>query len=572
MAADSLTVFLSHSLYNCLMRRRNLLILIPLLLLACQLFSTPPVVATLSPTPTTATTTATQTPEEPIPFEVRIHPEDGLYVGDLVSFEVIQLEGKVDSVREDRINEGTYIEIEVQRPIPVVLGSEPFASFGIGNRQQATFNWVWDTTDLEPGNYELTFRILPEGPEWDETITLFPQDALPPHALDADWITRESDCCQITYLSGTAAERDIEEIIQIVDGEAAQSLDEMAADRMDDLHIVLVPRVLGQGGFASGEIYISYLDRNYAGDSLESVLHHEMIHVIDLSLDSALRPRILIEGFAVYQSGGHYKTEPLLPRAAALVKLGRYIPLEELADDFYFHQHEIGYMEAGAFVEYMIDQWGYEAFDAFYRDIHETESRDDKDAIDAALQNHFGISFTELAQQFLTALESYPNDIDLQEDVALTVELFDAIRRYQQFLDPSAYFLTAWLVTFSDLESQDIAADYLRHPSQPENLTIETLLISAQDALMESDFKTTRAILEAVNTSLDRLENKHPHPFSASPLSERYYKIVTFLLKSGYEPQEIDLNTNSAQVQATRSGPNLISLVIVMNQEALQAE
>jgi hypothetical protein len=554
------------------MRRRYLLVFIPFLLLACQLFPILPVAPTFSPTPTTAAVTATQTPDKPATFEVRIHPEDGLYVGDLVSFEVIQLVGEVDSVRESGADEEAYVEIEVQRPTPVVLGPEPFGSFGIGDRQQATFNWVWDTTDLEPGDYELTFRILPEGPEWHETITLFPQDALPPDALDAGWITRESDCCQITYLTGTAAERDIEEITQTVDEEAAQSLDEMGADQLDNLHVVLVPRVLGQGGFASGEIYISYLDRNYTGDDLENVLHHEMIHVIDLSLGGVFRPRILMEGLAVYQSGGHYKIEALLPRAAALVKLGRYIPLEELPDDFYFHQHEIGYLEAGAFVEYMIDLWGYEAFDAFYRDIHEIEGGTEKDAIDAALQNHFGISFAELAQQFLTALESYPNDIDLQEDVDLTVDLFDTIRRYQQFLDPSAYFMTAWLVTFPDLESQDIAADYLRHPSQPKNLTIETLLISAQDALMESDFKTTRVILEAVNTCLDRLEEKHPHPFSASPLSERYYEIITFLMKSGYEPQEISLNTNSAQVQATQSGPNLIPLLIVINPEALQAE
>lgn len=553
------------------MRRRSLLVLILLLLLSCRVLTPLPAAPTASPTPT-ATATATQTPEEPVPFEVHIHPEDGLYVGDLVSFEVIKLEDEANSAGENGNDEESYVEIEVQHPTPVDLGSEHFESFGIGDRQQATFNWVWDTTDLESGDYELTFRILPEGPEWNETITLFPQDALPPHALEADWVTTESECCLITYLTGTAAARDIEEIIQIVDDEAAQSLDEMAADQMDDLHIVLLPRVLGQGGFASGEIYISYLDRNYAGESYENVVHHEMIHVIDLSLGGDFLPRFFVEGLAVYQSGGHYKAEPLLPRAAALLDLGWYIPLEELLDDFYFHQHEIGYLEASALIEYMIDQWGYEAFDAFYRSINYLEGGDDKDAIDAALQNHFGISFANLSQQFLTALQSYPSDVNLQEDVALTVALFDTIRRYQQILDPSAYFLTAWLITLEDLQSQDIAADYLRHPSQPENLTIETMLIAAQDALLESDFKTTRDILEAVNTSLDRLEDKHPYPFSASPLSERYYKIITFLLKSGYQPQQIQLNTNSAQVQATQSGPNLIPLVILLNQEALQSE
>jgi hypothetical protein len=554
------------------MRRRNLLLLIPFLLLSCRWFALLPATPTASPTPTLTATATTQSPDKPVPFEVRIHPEDGLYVGDLVSFEVIESQTEIDSGRENGSSEESYVEIEVQLPTPLILGQEYFQPFGIGDRQQATFNWVWDTTDLEPGDYELTFRILPEGPEWKQTITLFPQDALPPDALEADWTTAETECCQITYLTGTAAERDIEEIIQIVEEEAAQSLDKMAAEQLDDLHIVLLPRVLGQGGFASGEIYISYLDRNYAGDSLENVVQHEMIHIIDLNLGGDFRPRLFMEGLAVYQTGGHYKVEPLLPRAAALLDLDWYIPLEELLDDFYFHQHEIGYLEAAALVEYMIGQWGYEGFDTFYRDIHDIEGGGERDAVDAALQNHFGISFAELAGEFLSALQAFPSDINLQEDVTLTVELYDTIRHYQQILDPSAYFLTAWLVTLPDLQSQDVAADYLRHPSQPENLTIETLLISAQDALLENDYETVREILEAVDTSLDNLEAGHPHPFSASPLSECYYEIVTFLLRSGYQPQHIQLNTNSAHVQATQGGPNLIPLVVVLNREALQLE
>ncbi|MGD8455604.1 MAG: hypothetical protein PVF83_04395 [Anaerolineales bacterium] len=544
------------------MRQRFLLIFISLFLISCQLFTPIHTIQLISPTPEFPTATTSHKTSGSVFFDVHIHPEDGLYVGDLVSFEVISRDA------ETQIDQDTSVEVELQRqePEPVILGQEYFHSYGIGERQQATFNWVWDTSDLDPGDYDLTFRILPEGPEWVEIITLFPQDALPPHALDADWITTESQCCQITYLTGTAAARDIEEIIQIVDEEAAQCLDEMAADHMDDLHIVLLPRVLGHGGFASGEVYVSYLDRNYAGDNFETAIHHEMIHIIDLSLDADTRPRLLMEGLAVYQTGGHYKTEPLLPRAAALLELGWYIPLEELVEDFYSHQHEIGYLEAGALIEYLIDQWGYEVFDDFYRDIYNSEGEKDRDAIDDALQSHLRISFADLSQEFFSTLQSYPSDTGLREDVVLTVELYDTIRRYQLILDPSAHFLTAWLITLDDLQSQDIAADYLRHPSQLENLTIETLLISAQDALLEKDFETTREILVAVNSSLDSLESNYAHPFSVSPISERYYEIVSFLVKSGYQPQQIRLNSNSAHIQATQTGPNLIPLVILLNQ------
>jgi hypothetical protein len=493
-------------------------------------------------------------------------------VGDLVSFEIVAPESGEQIDFGEHESTSLYAEIDVHLPTPVTFGPEYFQSYGIGERHQATFKWIWDTTDLEPGEHELTIRILPEGPEWDQTITLFPQDALPPDALEAEWVTTSSDCCLITYLTGTAAGRDIEEIIKhIVDDKASESLGQMRWDQELDIHIVLMPRVLGHGGFASSEIYVSYLDRNYTGDDFEQVLHHEIIHTIDMGAGGDVYPRILVEGLAVYHTQGHYKPEPLLPRAAALLDLGWYIPLLELSEDFYFHQHEISYLEAGALVEFMISQWDYEAFTSFYRDIsYRTPGRDNASTIDEALQRHFGTTFAELEGQFLAALRSSPIESALRDDVYLTVQLFDTIRRYQQILDPSAYFLTAWLVTRSDFQSRDITADYLRHPSQPENLTIETLLISAQESLMEGHFETVRDILEVVNAALDRLEDEHPDPFAAHPLSERHYRIVIFLLKAGYQAQNIRLNTNSAHVMATQNGPNLIPILIKFNEDALR--
>jgi len=103
--------------------------------------------------------------------------------------------------------------------------------------------------------------------------------------------------------------------------------------------------VLGHGGFATRRSRSPYLDRNYAGSNFGLVLHHEMIHILDGRLGGEYRPSLFVEGLAVYQSGGHFKPEPLMPRAAALLPsetgLGRYIPLAELADNFYLSQHEI---------------------------------------------------------------------------------------------------------------------------------------------------------------------------------------------------------------------------------------
>ncbi len=547
--------------------RYRIIICLLLLLPSCRAFSPLSVTATapdLSPVPAKLPANG---------YTVHIHPEDGLYVGDLVSFEVVATElGEQRDFGEDE-NTGVYAEIDLRLPTPVTFGPEYFQAHGIGERQQATFKWVWDTTDLEPGEYELTFRILPEGPEWNQTITLFPQDALPPDALEAEWVTTSSDCCLITYLTGTAAGRDIEDIIKQVDDKTSESLGQMRSTKSPDIHVILMPRVLGHGGFASSEIYLSYLDRNYAGEDFGQVLHHELIHVIDTGSNGETPPRILVEGLAVYHTQGHYKQDPLLPCAATLLDLGWYIPLLELSEDFYFHQHEISYMEAGALIEFMVSRWGYEAFELFYRDIyHLTPDRDEASAIDAALQRHFGITFAELEEQFLLELRSYPLEPELRDDVLLTVQLFDTIRRYQQMLDPSAYFLTAWLVTLSDFQSRDIAADYLRHPSQPENLTIENLLISAQESLVEGRFDVVRDILEAVNAVLDGLEKGQVDPFATHSLSESYYRVVTLLFEAGYQPQEIRLNTNSAHVMATQTGPNLIPILINFNQDALRRE
>ncbi len=561
--------------------KRLLIIFLTLLLQACQTVTPQQPSATPTITPiATVTSTALSTPtstrqiiqsSEP-ELTVHIHPEDGLYVGDLVSFEVISPEDILPSYGDEESEEKISVEITVNTSTPQTFGPEEFREYGVGKGLQATFKWVWDTTGLDPGEYELTFHILPEGSSWTQTITLFPHDALPPSALDSEWITTDSECCLITYLTGTAAERDIESIKQVIDLKAFESIEQVETDLGEKLHVVLLPRVLGHGGFAAREIYISYLDRNYAGDNLEQVTHHEIIHVLDVSRDNYTRPRFFVEGFAVYNAHGHFQQELLLPRAAALLDLGWYFPLAHLSNDFYFHQHEISYLEAGALIEFMIDQWGYQAFDAFYRSMDTSSFEQESDVIDAALQEHFGINLTELEQLFLAALNNYPYPPETRQDVYLSIFFFESARRYQELLDPSAYFLSAWLVVISDFQSHDIAADYLRHPSQPENLALETLLASAHQNVLEDKYTEARHLLTAVNAVLDRLVNDIPNPFEAHPLAQSYFDIVTLLLKEGYQPQQITLNENSAQVMVTQSGPNLITISLIYFEGIWQIE
>ena len=184
--------------------------------------------------------------------------------------------------------------------------------------------------------------------------------------------------------------------------------------------------------------------------------------------------RCLAEGLAVYLVGGHFKPEPLRLRAAVLLpplpgcmptiqtiaarpdpaqvcSLGGYQPLSVLAGQFYTTQHEIGYLEAGALVDYMVRTYGWQAFSAFYRDIHPYPSGSQASAIQVALQKHFGVTLEELDQSFQADLSRQALDPRQVLDVRLSIEYYDAIRRYQQYYDPSAYFLTAWLPEASQM-------------------------------------------------------------------------------------------------------------------------
>jgi hypothetical protein len=427
---------------------------------------------------------------------VRYHPDGPLYVGDQVSIEVIAPPGLDLEEKE--------VQIEVEETA-TELGSTGFGPHGIGGRFQATLTWGWDTRDLEPGDYSLQISITPEGETWTEVVHLHPAEAVPPPEPQANWQTIESECCTVHFITGTDAARDLPLLLETADEQGRRAIQRMGIEFSDPIPITLLPRVLGHGGFAAEEIYVSYLDRNYAGNDFNMVLHHEMVHILDGRLGGELRPSILVEGLAVYLTGGHFKAEPLLPRAAALLQLGYYLPLAPLADDFYKSQHEAGYLEGGALIQFMVNRYGWDAFSEFYRDIHPHPSGKQSQAIDAALQAHFGQTLGELEHQFTTYLYRQPVNPDLYQDVRLTVFFYDTVRRYQQLLDPSAYFLTAWLPNGEEMRNRGIVADYLRRPSEPENVALERMLVEADQELRAGNYEEAEQILVTADTRLDEI-------------------------------------------------------------------
>lgn len=431
-------------------------------------------------------------------FSLRIHPDGGLYAGDKVSLEVVTPQ---DDLMRDR-----SLTVQVEGQPGAISGSYPFERRGLQGRLQATLLWAWDTSGFEAGDYTLSFTILPDNFTFTETVTLLPASQLPEVEQQAEWAQVESDCCFIYFITATEAERDLEELVDEIDAQARSAADKFGIDPQEKIPLVLISRLLGHGGFAAEELAISYLDRNYSGNNVDMVLHHEMVHWYDSRLGGDLRPSILAEGLAVYLSGGHFKPEPLLPRAAALLDLGWYLPLEALADDFYRSQHEIGYIQAGALIEYMVDRWGWEGCMGFYRDIHpENGSGSQAQAIDRALRVHFDLSLVELEEDFRLFLQQQAFTPAQSEDVRLTVLFYDTLRRYQQVLDPSAYFLTAWLPDTLEIRQKGITADYLRHPEQAANLALELALVEANRLLLEGKFSETQALLDRINASLSAI-------------------------------------------------------------------
>jgi hypothetical protein len=461
---------------------------------------------TATPEPTSDPPTQTPPPAASQDFQVRHKPDWALFTGDLVSFEVIAPAG-FDPHEQS-------VQIQVLEPVEQDLGSAPFGAFGIGGRIQATFVWTWDTGGLSPGPYRLLFQVS-DGTAWEGEIILHPQEAMTPPEPEAAWASAQSECCIIHYVTGTEGERDLNLLLEEADRQAELTARRMEAEFAEPVVITILPRVLGHGGFAGGEISVSYLDRNYAGSDFPVVLHHEMVHILDGRLGGELRPSILVEGLAVYLTGGHYKIEPMMSRAGALLEipshgedpheLGWFIPLWDLAEAFYPAQHEIGYIQAGALVQYMVERWGWEEFSTFYRSIPHLESGSQAQALDDALQNQLGLTLGELEQDFLEVLRQELVTADHIEDVRLTVLYYDTLRRYQRMYDESAYFRTAWLLSNEDMRRRGIVADYLRRPEGGENTAVEALLVSAHQNLSAGEYAAAQRYLDAANTTMNVL-------------------------------------------------------------------
>jgi hypothetical protein len=514
--------------------------------------------ATRNPTPTLAPTpTATPSDLWIDPSGVQVHPDGGLYSGDALSFRIEARNGSDQDL--------SRVPVVVDWGFGQITGTIDHLLGGESGRVDLV--WAWDTTGIA-GAQSITVTVDPHNATGDpnptNNVAAIPINLAterPAGEVDAKWQTATSTCCTFHFISGTAAARDIGAIRQTADEAFAHVEERLGVRRKDRVDVYLLSRVLGHGGFAGETIAISYLDRNYAPGGLLEVLRHEGAHVLDRQIVDGERPVFLVEGFATYVTGGHFKIEPLPQRAAALLRLGGYIPLRALADDFYPSQHEIGYLEASAFIDYLVQRDGFDRFLELYDGMQRRRGESDADLIDREMRAAYGIGLDGMEAEWLAHLRTLDAGLQLR-DLSATIAFYDTLRRYQRALDPSAHFRGVWLPDIRQAESRGLVADVLRHPRAPENIALETMLIAAGEALDARDFDRAGSLLASINAVLDAGAT------FVDPVAARYLDVVRAALASGYEPQRIMLDGDRAGVRATRGDSTLVSLSLALQNGA----
>lgn len=486
---------------------------------------------------------------------VNLYPIPNIYSGDLVTFQVLPYVPDVITPEDVTVH--------------IVINDDTIASGALSGRNLAgqaagILQWAWDTTGIV-GAQQVTIILdkddrLQIGDE-DPTnnvvsfaITVFDPADLPPKEQNATWVTAETNCCLVHAVSGTAAYRDLPDLLLAVEAAAQQASSTLGAAANRKYDIYFIDRVIGQGGYASSSMVISYLDRQYNGRGLPQVLTHEMVHLLDRQF-APQRITFLAEGLAVWVTGGHYKPEDINERAVALVKMGEYLPLVDLINDFYLVQHEVGYLQAASFVDYLVQRNGWQLFKAFYMDVTADDAPTLVEAVDVNVQIYYGLTLAEMEAEWVAALDALPLSETAVRDLQTTVRYYDVMRDYQIAYDPTAHFLTAWLPYPNDVRDLGNPADLMRHPQEEINITLETMLFSADTALRAGDYDRANVLLDSVTRVLVQ-DGRFIDPLAVS-----YRDIVQKMLAVGYEPQQITLNQETAVVLATfPRNNNLITL------------
>ncbi|MGD2076953.1 MAG: hypothetical protein PVH18_01120 [Chloroflexota bacterium] len=495
-------------------------------------------------------------PAAPVLHDLSIAPEDilllpapAVYAGDLVTFHIapnLPRGLSPNSVQARVLLDGEELLIDT-------INYRKLSGDVVG-----LFQWAWDTTDQE-GTHTITVELDPqdqiqindENPDNNIAsldMIVRPRELLPESQANASWVEAESECCILHYITGTAAERDIEQLAIQVDeafAEAAARLTTALSETPYDVYII--DRIIGQGGYAADDMVVSYLDRDYVGGGLEELLTHEAVHLIDRDF-APERIKFLSEGLAVWVAGGHYQQQDLGQRMAALLEVNGHVPLKELIEDFYGVQHEIGYLESASLIDYLVKTYGWPEVREFYGNTTAGDGRTLTDAVDINMRDAFGRTLEQLEGDWLAYVASLPHDVPTNQALQTTIRSYDVLRRYQTQFDPTAYYLYAWLPSPAEAAQRQTTADFSRHPESETNIALEAMILAANELLWQAEYDRANALLDSVNRVLNN------DGTFLDPLARSYLDIVRAVSDEGYVIQRIELNGNQASVVAARPG------------------
>lgn len=359
-------------------------------------------------------------------------------------------------------------------------------------------DYWWQVTDTA-GETARSGGTVSLGPAL-EPLVATPAPAPPP--ISFTWAVSSSAHFQFNYVPGTEAERDLAGIARMAEASLNVITPTLQHELTGTITVFLTPRVFWQGGAAYGDkrILISYLDRNYTGVETWSYFTHEGTHAL---AQDFIQPKaeeggpdgVLVEGLAVWASGGHYAIEPIDDWAAVVSESDSYLPLPELrAGPFYDFQHETAYLEGGSFVKFFIERYGLDNFKQLYGRATGKAEHDE-----ALVSELYGQGYAQLEQDWRAHLEGLSPTPEEAEQWWFRVRSFDLMRRYETELDPGARILpgvpTEW--------TSDTVKIFTERLNTPANLVLETALIAAGERARRGDLAGGSALLDEVEAALN---------------------------------------------------------------------
>ena len=535
-------------------------VLLLLLLIGCKTDDEVVVVPTITPHLVMATAPAGISAPTPLPptataqYSLALSPQDiftypypSIHAGEKLSLRV------QPSLPDGVQPEDVLVEVQVDGEWVAAqsLGSHP-----LSNEAGTVLEWIWDS-DGQAGEHQIEVALLPQnGLYANEARTMFALTVQPPVATGT-WQIEENDCCRVHVLSGSAAAKDLGELSVAVETAVSIASRQLGEAPNHVLDFYFIERMIGQGGYAGTAVVVSYGERDYANVELEQILVHEAIHIIDRQFAPNRIP-FLAEGVAVWGSDGHYKPENLDERAAALRQIGQYVPLTAMVDNFYMATaHEIGYLEAASFINYLIDTYGWQRFRAFYADTTQNEGQTAVSALSTSLQTHYEMGLAEAEAEWLAYLDGIDVGQTAVTDLQTTLYFYNSMRRYQELFDPPAHFLQAWLPAPNAVLESGNPADLARHPQEELNVVLELMLESASHALLIGDYERADNVLDSVNRVLSSGGQ------FIDPLAINYRDVIRQLGRREYEPSRIIINGDRAEVTAVSNNSRIPRLVIL---------